>query len=134
MEVIAAYDAEDPSLDGVHGDDKGLVRDVLSMLQILQHPTRICKDWHVRVVTNSSKTIGYEVTATIDTSKSPDWEIQFSDLEIIKQLDIVRVGQISVRCTGATSHLQVYISSRSVPVMLTEVDIIKVRKLHRWFG
>lgn len=134
MEPIRAYDASDPPLDGVHVDDRGLVRDVLTLLQTMQHPTRICKDWHVRAITNTSKTVGYEVSATIDTSKSVDWEIHFSDLEILKQLDVARIGQISIRGTGASFHLQVYVTARSVPVMLTQVDIIRVQKRHRWLG
>jgi hypothetical protein len=133
MEQSVPCKLSDPDLDGVHFDDKPLVRDVISVLQALQNPVRLCKDWHVRVVTNSVKTIGYEVSATIDT-KNSDWEVQLSDMDLIKQLDYARVGPICLRGVGISVHLQVYVTSKLVPVMVTQVDILRVQKRHRWFG
>lgn len=122
----------DPPLEGVHVDDRILVRDVISVLQALQHPLKLCKDWHVRPISSSSKTVGYDICATLETS-SCDWQVQFSDLDLIKQLDYARVGNISVRGVGPTVQIQVNVAAKSVPVMVTQTDIIRVQKRHRWF-
>ena len=121
----------DPPLEGVQVDDRGLVRDVLSVLQALQHPSKLCKDWHVRPLTTSSKTVGYDISATLDTAAC-DWQVHFADLDLIKQLDYARVGGVCVRGAGATVQIQVHVAARSVPVMVTQTDIIRVQKRTRW--
>ena len=136
MEPSVPNDANEASLDGVHPDDRTLVRDVLSVLQTIQQPNRLLKEWHVRLLTTPTQTMGYEIGTTVDSSKSGEWEIQFSDPEILKQLDFARVGPISIRGVGPCTHLVVNITAKSVPVMVTEIEFqrLRMKKRSRWFG
>ena len=136
MEPSVANDTHEASLDWVHPDDRTLVRDVLCVLQTIQQPNRLLKEWHVRLLTTPTQTMGYEISTTVDSSKSGEWEIQFSDLEILKQLDFARVGPISIRGVGPCTHLVVNITAKSVPVMVTEIELqrLRVKKRSRWFG
>ena len=134
MQSIEIADPADAKLNGVHADDKALVRDCLTVLQALHKNKDILKDWHVRVLTNAMNTTGYELSATVKTTEKPEWEIHFSDLDVIKQLDFARVGPISVRGIGNTTQIKIHIISKCVPVMVTEVDIVRLKKRTRWFA
>ena len=134
MQTIEIADPADAKLSGVHADDKALVRDCLTVLQALHKNKGILKDWHVRVLTNTMNTTGYDLSATVDTSQKAEWEIHFSDLDVIKQLDFARVGPISVRGVGGTTQIKIHIISKCVPVMVTEVDIVRLKKRTRWFA
>lgn len=134
MQTIEIPDPSEASLDGVHADDKGLVRDTLTVLQALQKNKKILKDWHVRVLTNTVQTTGYEISANIETTQKTEWEVHFSDLEIIKQLDFARVGPISLRGIGNTIQIKIHIIAKCMPVMVTDIDIVRLKKRTRWLG
>jgi hypothetical protein len=119
----------DATLDDVHDDDKGLVREVISLLSAMQHPCSVCKSWSVNLVGTN-----YEVNGFIDTKSGSEWEVFYEDLDLIRQLDYARVGPISIRGTGASVHVRVRVTAKSVPVMVTQCDIIRVQKRRRWFG
>ena len=129
MEVFhVSGDLIDASLDGVHTDDRNLVREVLSIMHVFYRKNGLLKDWQVRVLTNLTQITAYEICTTIDTQPNGDWEVQFSDLEMIRELDFARIGPIRVRGTGSSAQLVVYVNSKLVPMMVTHTDIIRVSK------
>jgi hypothetical protein len=129
MEVIhVSGELIEASLDGVHTDDRNLVREVLSIMHVFYRKNGLLKDWQVRVLTNLTQITAYEICTTIDTQPNGDWEVQFSDLEMIRELDFARIGPIRVRGTGSSAQLVVYVNSKLVPMMVTHTDIIRVSK------
>ena len=118
---------EEPTLDDVKTEDRSLVLDVISLLSVMQHPHRVCKDWSVKALRAQ-----YEVTACIDT-KGGEWEVYFDDLNAIYSLDPPRIS-ISVKASGQSSTVRVLVLARSERCMKTEIDVIRVRKRTRWFG
>jgi hypothetical protein len=135
MEVIhVSGELLEASLDGVHTDDRNLVREVLSIMHVFYRNNGLLKDWQVRVLTNLTQITAYEICTTIDTQPNGDWEVQFSDLEMIRELDFARIGPIRVRGTGSSAQLVVYVNSKLVPMMVTHTDIIRVSKKRKLWG
>ena len=118
----------DPVLDDVQAQDRPLVRDVISVLHAMQNPLQVCKGWSVGLVG-----VNYEITGSIDT-KTGEWEIFYEDLDLLRQLDYARVGPVSVRGSGAAVSVRVKVTAKSVPVMITQTDILRVQKRTRWFA
>jgi hypothetical protein len=126
--AMNAY-VEDPELDEVKEGDRKLIKDVISVLSALQHPSKVCKGWSVKPYQSTH----YDVVGHIDT-KAGGWEVCYDDLDLIRRLDYGRIGSVSVRVTGLSSQICVRVLSHSERVMVTECDIIRVRKRSRWFG
>ena len=124
---MRAY-VEDPELDEVKPEDKALVKDVISVLSALQHPARVCKGWAVKPF----RTTHYDVTGFIDT-KNGWWEITYQDLDLVRSLDYARIGNVSVWASGPSAEIRVRVLSHSERVMVTECDILRVRKRMRLF-
>jgi hypothetical protein len=117
---------EDPELDEVKAEDKGLVRDVIAVLAAIQHPNALIKGWVV-----NPKPKFYEVLGTIDL-KAGECEISHGDMEVLKQLDVHRVSP-SVVISGQSGQLVVRVTRKSERVMVTEHDIIRIQKRARWW-
>ena len=122
-------EVEEPELDEVKPGDLKLVKDVISVLLTLQHPGMVCKKWTVK----PWETTHYDVTGNIDT-KGGCWEVTYDDLDTIRKLDYARIGHVSVKVTGMTSEIYVRVLSHTERVMVSEIDIIRVRKRSRWFS
>ena len=118
----------EPILDDVQAQDRPLVRDVISVLHAMQNPLKVCKGWAVSLVGTN-----YEITGSVDT-KAGEWEIFYEDLDLLRQLDYARVGPVSVRGSGAAVSVRVKVTAKSVPVMITQTDILRVQKRTRWFA
>ncbi len=128
IEVVQAA-GDEPDLDGVKEEDRALVRDVIALMSALQHPGQLCKGWNV----NPIGTTHYEVNGMID-AKQGEWEVFIEDLELLQRLDPFRVKNVSVRATGQATQLRVTVLSRTERVMVTEFDVLRVRKRRRWWG
>jgi len=123
---------EDPVIDDlVKPEDQALVKDVISMLSGLQHPNNICKKWTVSL--KPVKTTQYEVTGLIDTARGA-WQVSYTDLDLLRQLNYARVGPVAVKGNGTTVEVSVTVTSLSERAMVTECDIIRVSKRARWFA
>ena len=118
----------DPALDDVQAQDRPLVRDVISVLHAMQNPLKVCKGWTVTLVG-----VNYEVTGSIDT-RTGEWEVFYEDLDLLRQLDYARVGPVSIRGIASSVSVRVRVTAKSVPVMITQTDILRVQKRTRWFG
>jgi hypothetical protein len=60
-----------------------------------------------------------------------DFEVWKEDLELIAQVDPLRVQSISIRKSGETPQILIKVLSKSEPVMLTELDVVTVHKRRR---
>lgn len=121
----------DPPVDDlVRAEDRGLVKDVMSVLYALQHPNQVCKT--VSVTPSKVNTKQYEVCGLVDT-KSGHWQVSYGDLDIIRQLNYSHVGPISVKGTGTTVQICVIVTSLSERAMVTECDVIRICKKSKWF-
>ena len=114
----------EPALQGVKQEDRVLVRNVIYMLHACKHPDRLCVSWTVSNTRN-----GYDVTGFMDPAK--DFEVWKEDLELIAQVDPLRVQSISIRKSGETPQILIKVLSKSEPVMLTELDVVTVHKRRR---
>ena len=114
----------EPALQGVKQEDRVLVRNVIYMLHACKHPDRLCVSWTVSNTRN-----GYDVTGFMDPAK--DFEVWKEDLELIAQVDPLRVQSISIRKSGETPQILIRVLSKSEPVMLTELDVVTVHKRRR---
>ena len=119
--------AEDPELDDVKAEDRGLVRDVIAVLSAMQHPNTVIKGWVV-----NPKTTHYEVLGTI-CLKAGECEISHGDMDLLRQLDSHRVSS-SVRISPQSAQVAVRVARKSERVMVTEYDIIRVQKRSRLWG
>jgi hypothetical protein len=114
----------EPALQGVKQEYRVLVRNVIYMLHACKHPDRLCVSWTVSNTRN-----GYDVTGFMDPAK--DFEVWKEDLELIAQVDPLRVQSISIRKSGETPQILIKVLSKSEPVMLTELDVVTVHKRRR---
>ena len=118
----------EPVLDGVLEEDRLNVRNVIYML----HALKLCKSWSV-----VPKNHGYEVVGMVDNAGAP--EIELRDLELLKQVDLLRISTVSVRMISGppvTFAVVVFINRKSEPVVLDEQDVVvsirKKRKFWQW--
>ena len=122
----------EPALDDVRTEDRGLVKDVIAMLEAMQQPSLLCKGWSVKPGVSPAGAHFYEVSAFIQ-AKNGEWEVFSDDLDLLRSVDYLRVGPVSVKVTGASAQIRARVLSRAERVMITESDIIRVRKRSRWF-
>lgn len=118
----------EPVLDGVLEEDRLNVRNVIYML----HALKLCKSWSV-----VPKNHGYEIIGMVDNTGAP--EIELRDLELLKQVDLLRVSTVSVRMISGppvTFAVVVFVNRKSEPVVLDEQDVVvsirKKRKFWQW--
>jgi hypothetical protein len=114
----------EPALQGVKQEDRTLVRNVIYLLHACKHPERLCVSWTV-----ATTRAGYEVTGFLDPSK--DFEILKEHLDLISLADPLRIQSISIRKTGDAPQILIKVLSNSQPIMMTELDIVTVRKRRR---
>jgi hypothetical protein len=120
----------EPVLDGVLEEDRLNVRNVIYML----HALKLCKSWSV-----VPKNHGYEIIGMVDSAAAP--EIELRDLELLKQVDLLRISTVSVRMISGppvTFAVVIFVNRKSEPVVLDEQDVVvsirKKRKFWQWGG
>lgn len=122
---------EDPPIeDIVKPEDRALVKDVISVLSALQYPNNVCKKWSVNL--RPLRTIQYEVTGLVDT-KNGVWQVSHDDLDMLRQLNYSHVGPVSVKGNGSTVEISVVVTSLTERAMVTECDVVRIRKKTKWF-
>lgn len=115
----------EPVLDGVADDDKGTVRDAVYVLYTL----KLCSSWSVLAHPRM-----YELSGFLDLKKDSDFDL--SDLQVIAQVDPLRIRHMGVRVIGAsgTVSIWVHIQRKSEPVVLEEQEIVRIRKRRSWWS
>jgi hypothetical protein len=113
-------------LDNVHVEDRIIVRNVVVAIQALKEE-KILLSWSVDNVPNQN---AYIVNAFINDTV--DCEFSRAELETIHDVNPLRVLSASVARVGSKLRLKVKVSDRNEPLILTETQVLTVRKRSRW--
>ena len=111
-------------LDNVHVEDQIVVRNVVAAIEALK-VEKILLLWAVD--TNQGY---YVVNAFIKDTE--DCEFSKSELDTIHDVNPLRVVSAAVARTGGKLRIKVRISDRNEPLMLTETQVLVMRKRARW--
>jgi hypothetical protein len=111
-------------MDNVHAEDQIIVRNVVAAIEALKLE-KILMSWTVD--TNPGF---YVVNAFINDSA--DCEFSKTELDTIHDVNPLRVISASLARTGGKMRIKVRISDRNEPLMLTETQVLVVRKKARW--
>lgn len=111
-------------LDNVHAEDQIIVRNVVAAIEALKLE-KILLSWTVDTSHGC-----YTVNAFINDTA--DCEFSKAELDTIHDVNPLRVLSASVARTGGKMRIKVRISDRNEPLMLTETQVLVVRKKARW--
>ena len=111
-------------LDNVHAEDQIIVRNVIAAIEALKLE-KILLSWTV-----DSGQGCYTVNAYINDTA--DCEFSKAELDTIHDVNPLRVLSASVARLGGKMRIKVRISDRNEPLMLTETQVLVVRKKARW--
>lgn len=111
-------------LDNVHPEDRIIVRNVAAAIEAVK-VEKVLLSWTVETGQGC-----YVLNAYIN--EAVDWEFSKAELETIHDVNPCRVMSVSVAGIGGKLRLKVRISDRNEPLMLTETQIVAVRKRARW--
>jgi len=62
-----------------------------------------------------------------------DWELGARELDVLCEVNPLRVVSVSVHYQNKTPSLRIRVSDRNEPIVLTETQLVHVRKRSRWF-
>ena len=115
----------EPVLTAVKEEDKTNVRNVIYIL----HSLKICSSWSVNPVDQ-----GYEIVGLFYTDR--ELSVDLNDLELLKQVDSLRVRRVAVCLMGGQNmpSLKIRILAHGEPIVLQEFDILRIQKKRKWFG
>ena len=110
-------------LDGVHEEDRPIVRNVVSGIQVIKKDP-VFSTW----------SCAYEKGHYIVTAYVNDKDCEFStrELEMLHDISPLRVVSVSICRQGQVICLKVRISDHNEPLILTETQVVHVRKRARW--
>lgn len=114
------------NLDNVHVEDRIIIRNVVAAIEALKEE-KILLSWNVENVPNQN---AYVVNAYINDAV--DCEFSRAELETVHDVNPLRVLSASVARVGSKMRLKVKVSDRNEPLMLTETQVLTVRKRSRW--
>jgi hypothetical protein len=111
-------------LENVHTEDKVIVKNVIAAIEALKID-KILLSWTVDTAQG-----GYVINAYI--SDSADCEFSKTELESIHDVNPLRVISASVARIAGKMRIKVRVSDRNEPLILSETQIVSVRKRSRW--
>ena len=111
-------------MDAVHAEDKIIVQNVIAAIEALK-VDKILLSWQV-----DTGIKGYVVNALINDTV--DCEFSKAELDTIHDVNPLRVLSAGVARVGGKLRLKVRVSDRNEPLMLTETQVLTVRKRARW--
>ena len=111
-------------LDNVHPENRIIIRNIVAAIEALK-AEKILLSWTVDTAHNA-----YMVNAYINDAV--DCEFSLAELDTIHNVNQLRVMSASVVRAGGKLRLKVRVSDRNEPLMLTETQVVCVRKLSKW--
>ena len=118
----------EPDLPNVHAEDRPVVRNALYAAHATLQGANKLDNWSIQVL-EKNYVINMYLAATAD------FDINLRDLQTITEVSPLRVLSVSIARVGAASVvLKVIVANRDQPLMLTETDVVRVRKRRRFFG
>ncbi len=115
----------DLGLEGVLEEDRPVVRNVIAALEAVKR-TKLFTSWNCVVGQGH-----YLVTAYMAEG---DWELGSRELDTVHEVNPLRVVSVSVATHGQRACVKVRVSDRNQPLMLTETQLVHVRKRSRWLA
>jgi len=113
----------EPCLDGVHEEDRPIVRNVVAVLQVIKKDP-LFTTWTCHVAKGC-----YIVTAYID---DVDCEFTARELQTLHDVNPLRVTSVAIQRVGTRLSLKVRVSDRNEPIIITETEVVRVRKRSRF--
>ena len=114
-------------LENVHPEDRVIVRNVVAALETLK-PEKILLSWTVDGPHQGVYTVNAYINDAVDCDFSR------AELDTIHDVNPLRVVSASVAREAGRLKLKVRISDRNEPLVLTETQVLSVRKRARWAG
>jgi len=71
----------------------------------------------------------YLVTAYLTEG---DWELGTRELDTLYEVNPLRVLSVAIQSQGHRQSLRIRISDRNEPLMMTETQLVHIRKRSRW--
>jgi hypothetical protein len=112
------------SFDAAHEEDRPILRNVVAGIQSLKKE-RALTSWNVGLGKGC-----YIVTAFV--ADGVDIEFGSRELEMLHDISPLRVLGVAVGRVGGKLALTVRVSDKDEPLMLTETQVVHVRKRSRW--
>lgn len=111
-------------LDTVHVEDRPIIRNVVAAIEVIK-PEKILTAWEVQLNKGC-----YIVNAFV--RDDTDCEFSTRELETIHDVSPLRIQSVSVSRQNNKLSIKVRISDRDTPLILTETQIVHVRKRSKW--
>ena len=115
------------TMDNVHPEDRIIIRNVVAAIEALK-ADKILLSWNVE----SPERGGGFYTVNAYVNDTADCEFSRQELDSIHDVNPLRVVCASVARSGGKLRLKVRVSHRDEPLILTETQIVNVRKRARW--
>jgi hypothetical protein len=113
----------DAYLDRVHQEDRVIIKNVVAAIEAMKKG-KLFTSWTYDVGSGC-----YIVTAHITEA---DCEFSSRELEMLHDVNPLRVMCVSIQRMAGKNSLRVKVSDRDQPLMLTDTQVVHVRKKSRW--
>ena len=127
-ESVVSIPFSEPDLPSVYGEDKTVVRNVLYAAKMCLRESNKLDNWSVVVQDKS-------YVSNMYFSPDSEFDVSVRDLNTIVDISPLRVLSVSVvKISTATIALRVVVGNKDHPLILTETDVVRIRKRSRFFG
>lgn len=113
-------------LEEVFEEDQTIVNNCIHVLEKIK-PDKVFSTW---TCTKSNPSGFYIVTAYMNSDR--DYEFTLRELDAVQEVNPVRVVSVSVCRQASVNSVQIKISDKNQPIILTETQVTCIRKRARW--
>lgn len=112
-------------LDGVFEEDMNLINNCVHVLEKIK-PDKVFTTWSC---VKSNPPGFYIITSYLNEK---DFEFSARELEVIHEVNPVRVIAVTLSRQAGVCSVQIKVSDKNQPIVLTETQITTIRKRARW--
>ena len=128
MSRPSAVEFSEPELPNVQAEDRIVVRNVLYAARACLQGDNQLENWAVTL--NDRHYI-----LNMYLSSDGDFDVNLRDMQLIADVNPLRVVSVHLCKVGAAAvALRVVVCNKDQPIMLTEADVVRVRKRRRMWG
>jgi hypothetical protein len=111
------------TLETVLEEDRPIVKNVVQVLQSLQTPS-LFTNWTCHVGK------GHYIITAFFVDK--DWDLSHRELELLYDVNPLRIISVIMHHQFQRLSLKIKISDRNSPIILTETQLVSIKKRSRW--
>jgi hypothetical protein len=111
------------SLEAVLEEDRPIVRNIIAVLESLHKPS-LFTSWTCHVGRGH-----YLITAFF---ASGDWSVSSRELDVLYDVNPLRVLSVVLGHQAQKLALRIKLSDRDAPIMISETQLVSIRKRSRW--